>query len=102
MAKSKVNLVDEGFHVSLVETAFFDGKFEIPHMTISDRSTAYDRRGKLYAESVDVSWKKYLDDEHYHISTLDELPNMISDIVKAHANSNTQNANSESFNEISW
>ncbi len=32
MAKSKVNLVDEGFRVSLVETAFFDGKFEIPHI----------------------------------------------------------------------
>lgn len=77
-------------------------KFEIHHITISDRSTAYDRRGKLYAESVDVSWKKYLDDEHYHISTLDKLPDMISDIVKAHANSNTHNANSESFNEISW
>lgn len=25
-------LVDEGFRVSLVETAFFDGKFEIPHI----------------------------------------------------------------------
>ena len=26
------SLVDEGFRVSLVETAFFDGKFEIPHI----------------------------------------------------------------------
>lgn len=25
-------LVDEGFRVSLIETAFFDGKFEIPHI----------------------------------------------------------------------
>ena len=32
MAKSKENLVDEGFRVSPVETAFFDGKFEIPHI----------------------------------------------------------------------
>lgn len=32
MAKSKDNLVDEGFRVSLVETAFFDGTFEIPHI----------------------------------------------------------------------
>ena len=34
MAKSKENLVDEGFRVSLVETAFFDGKFEIPHINL--------------------------------------------------------------------
>ena len=32
MAKEVKNLVDEGFRVSLVETAFFDGKFEIPHI----------------------------------------------------------------------
>lgn len=37
MAKSKENLVDEGFRVSLVETAFFDGKFEIPHINAPDR-----------------------------------------------------------------
>ena len=37
MAKSKVNLVDEGFRVSLVETAFFDGKFEIPHIDAPDK-----------------------------------------------------------------
>ena len=36
MAKSKENLVDEGFRVSLVETAFFDGKFEIPHINAPD------------------------------------------------------------------
>ena len=27
MGKTAINLVDEGFRVSLVETAFFDGKF---------------------------------------------------------------------------
>lgn len=32
MPKAEV-LVDEGFRVSLVETAFFDGKFEIPHIS---------------------------------------------------------------------
>ncbi|MCF0230684.1 MAG: hypothetical protein HUJ63_00045, partial [Enterococcus sp.] len=32
MAKDKENLVDEGFRISLVETAFFDGAFEIPHI----------------------------------------------------------------------
>ena len=30
--KKTENLVDEGFRVSLVETAFFDGIFEIPHI----------------------------------------------------------------------
>lgn len=65
-------------------------KFEIHHITINDRSTAYYRRGRDYAKSVDVSWKKYLDDNHYHISALDELPKMISDIVKTHAKSDMQ------------
>ena len=37
MAKNKENLVDEGFRVSLVETAFFDGKFEIPHIDAPDK-----------------------------------------------------------------
>lgn len=32
MAKKVEKLVDEGFRVSLVETAFFDGKHEIPHI----------------------------------------------------------------------
>ena len=29
---NKETLVDEGFRVSLIETAFFDGKFEIQHI----------------------------------------------------------------------
>ena len=32
MGRKIENLVDEGFRVSLVETAFFDGSFEIPHI----------------------------------------------------------------------
>ena len=32
MGRKIETLVDEGFRVSLVETAFFDGKFEIPHI----------------------------------------------------------------------
>jgi hypothetical protein len=32
MAKSKKNLVDEGFRLSLVEKAYFDGELEIPHI----------------------------------------------------------------------
>ena len=32
MKKKVENLVDEGFRIGLVETAFFDGKFEIPHI----------------------------------------------------------------------
>lgn len=37
MGKKIENLVDEGFRVSLVETAFFDGKFEIPHINAPDK-----------------------------------------------------------------
>ena len=32
MSKKKCNLVDEGFRISLIEDAFFDGVFEIPHI----------------------------------------------------------------------
>ena len=32
MGRKIETLVDEGFRISLVETAFFDGKFEIPHI----------------------------------------------------------------------
>ena len=32
MARGIKNLVDEGFRISLVETAFFNGKHEIPHI----------------------------------------------------------------------
>ena len=32
MAKKVENLVDEGFRVSLVETAYFYGDLEIPHI----------------------------------------------------------------------
>lgn len=32
MSNKIEKLVDEGFRVSLVEKAFFDGKFEIPHI----------------------------------------------------------------------
>lgn len=32
MAKKVDNLVDEGFRVFLVETAYFDGNLEIPHV----------------------------------------------------------------------
>ncbi len=37
MGKKNENLVDEGFRVSLVETAFFDGKFEIPHINAPEK-----------------------------------------------------------------
>ena len=37
MGKTSTNLVDEGFRVSLVETAFFDGKFEIPHIDAPEK-----------------------------------------------------------------
>ena len=38
MGKKIENLVDEGFRVSLVEWAFFDGVFEIPHIPGPDKT----------------------------------------------------------------
>lgn len=42
MAK-KETLVDEGFRISLVKTAFFDGKFEIPHIDAPEDIVVPDR-----------------------------------------------------------
>lgn len=37
MAKKVDTLVDEGFRVSLVKTAYFDGDLEIPHIDAPDQ-----------------------------------------------------------------
>lgn len=37
MGRKTETLVDEGFRISLIETAFFDGKFEIPHIDAPER-----------------------------------------------------------------
>ena len=73
-------------------------KFDVYHLTISDRSTAYVRRGKFYAESVDKSYRAYLDENHYKVATLDTLANEIVNIVKSYNISNKSNTNEE----ISW
>lgn len=73
-------------------------KFDVYHLTISDRSTAYVRRGKFYAESVDKSYRAYLDENHYKVATLDTLANKIVNIVKSHNISNKSNTSEE----ISW
>lgn len=73
-------------------------KFDVYHLTISDRSTAYVRRGKFYAESVDKSYRAYLDENHYKVATLDTLANEIVNIVKSYNTSNKSNTSEE----ISW
>lgn len=73
-------------------------RFDVYHLTISDRSTAYVRRGKFYAESVDKSYRAYLDENHYKVATLDTLANEIVNIVKSY---NTANK-SDISEEISW
>ena len=70
-------------------------KFDVYHLTISDRSTAYVRRGKFYAESVDKSYRAYLDENHYKVATLDTLANEIVNIVKSYNISNKPNTSEE-------
>ena len=41
MAREIKNLVDEGFRISLVEKAFFDGDLEIPHGLEEITTNAY-------------------------------------------------------------
>lgn len=77
-------------------------KFDVYHLTISDRSTAYVRRGKFYAESVDKSYKAYLDDKHYRIATLDTLANEIVDIVKNYNTASENIIKTNTNGDISW
>ncbi|WP_155895234.1 hypothetical protein [Lachnospira multipara] len=55
MAKSKENLVDEGFRVSLVETAFFDGKLKPEYAHILDE---YGVQYKVFTDFQRLSRRK--------------------------------------------
>jgi len=91
MAKNKKNLVDEGFRVSLVETAFFDGKFEIPHINAPDkiivpggmvpfsvRERSQDKNDFVCFYEKDVNFREILTNTEEYVEELKQYPGVIT------------------------
>ena len=91
MAKNKENLVDEGFIVSLVETAFFDGKFEIPHIDAPDkiiipngmvpfsvRERSQDKKDFVCFYEHDINFRDILTKTEEYVDELKQYPGIIT------------------------
>ncbi|MDO4939869.1 MAG: DUF4417 domain-containing protein [Lachnospiraceae bacterium] len=91
MAKRKETLVDEGFRVSLVETAFFDGKFEIPHINAPDeiiipigmvpfsvRERSLDKKDFVCFYEHDVNFRDILTKTEEYVDELKQHPGIIT------------------------
>ena len=84
-------LVDEGFRVSLIETAFFDGKFEIPHIDapkdivvpsglvpFSRRLRSCDKQDFVCFYEHDIKFRDILTHTDYCVEELKQYPGVIS------------------------
>ena len=91
MAKNKENLVDEGFRVSLVETAFFYGKFEIPHIDAPDkiiipngmvpfsvRERSQDKKDFVCFYEHDINFRDILTKTEEYVDELKQYPGIIT------------------------
>ncbi len=91
MGKTATNLVDEGFRVSLVETAFFDGKFEIPHIEapkdiiipegmvpFSIRERSQDKKDFVCFYEHDINFREMLTNTEEYVDDLKRFPGIIS------------------------
>lgn len=91
MSKSTKNLVDEGFRVSLVETAFFDGKFEIPRISAPDeikipqgmvpfslRARSENHQDFVCFYENDVNFREILTNTEEYVEELRQFPGIIS------------------------
>ena len=91
MEKKIKNLVDEGFRVSLVEHAFFDGCFEIPHIdgpekmvipkgmipfSLRERSNSYEDFVCFYEH--DVNFREILTNTEEYVDDLKRFPGVVS------------------------
>jgi len=91
MAKKVENLVDEGFRVSLVETAYFDGDLEIPHIdapneiiipkgmvpfSLRERSHNYEDFVCFYEK--DINFREILTDTELYVEDLKRFPGIIT------------------------
>ena len=90
MAK-KINLVDEGFRISLIADAFFDGVFEIPHVdapskiiipegmipfSIRERSSEYNDFVCFYEH--DIKFREILTSTEDYVDDLRRFPGVIT------------------------
>ncbi|MCT7738225.1 MAG: DUF4417 domain-containing protein, partial [Lactobacillus iners] len=84
-------LVDEGFRVSLIETAFFYGKFEIPHIDdpkdivvpsglvpFSRRQRSRDKQDFVCFYEHDVKFREILTHTEDYVEELKQYPGVIS------------------------
>jgi hypothetical protein len=91
MAKSKESLVDEGFRISLVETAFFDGAFEIPHIDGPDefiipagmvpfsiRERSWDKSDFVCFYEHDINFREILTHTEEYVEDLKQYPGIIT------------------------
>jgi len=91
MAINKDNLVDEGFRVALVETAFFDGDLEIPYINapkefiIPDGLVPFSLRGRSqnYHDFVcfyerDINFRRVLTHTEELVDDLNRFPGIIT------------------------
>ena len=91
MGKKIENLVDEGFRVSLVETAFFDGKFEIPHINapneiiipsgmvpFSIRERSRNKKDFVCFYEHDVNFREILTNTEKYVDELKQYPGIIT------------------------
>lgn len=92
MAKSdNKKLADEGFRISLVETALFDGVFEIPHIDapkeiiiptgifpFSEREKSKDYQDFVCFYENDIKFREIITDTEDYIDDLKRFPGVIS------------------------
>ncbi len=91
MGKVTTNLVDEGFRVSLVETAFFDGKYEIPHIDapkeiiipqgmvpFSLRERDQDKKDFVCFYEHDVKFREILTNTEEYVDDLKRFPGIVT------------------------
>ena len=91
MGKTAINLVDEGFRVSLVETAFFDGKFEIPHIDapkeiiipegmvpFSIRERSQDKNDFVCFYENDINFREILINTEEYVDDLKRFPVIVT------------------------
>ena len=91
MSNKIEKLVDEGFRVSLVEKAFFDGKFEIPHIDgpekiiiptgmvpFSQRKRSKNKEDFLCFYEYDINFRTILTNTEDYVEELKEYPGVIT------------------------
>ena len=91
MVKKVEPLVDEGFRISLVETAFFDGKFEIPHIDapkdiiiptgmvpFSIRERSHEKNDFVCFYEHDINFREILTNTEDYVDDLKRFPGIIT------------------------